>query len=166
MKPENLRELTRAEAEDFLYREARLLDERRFEEWLALFTHDGRYWVPCGTGQESSPVTHLVYDDRAQLEDRVWQLQHPRHSSQNPSSQTTHLVSNVEVGGADGSPALRSSFVVYELRRTQTGQGEPRPFVGRCEHLLRWEDGGWRIVEKKIWLISRDLPIANLTFLL
>lgn len=159
--------LTRAEAEDFLYREARLLDERRFDEWLALVTPDGRYWVPCGQGSETGPVTHLALDDRAQLDDRVRQLQHPRHSSQNPPSVTTHLVTNVEAeGAADGGATVHSSFVVYELRRTQGGSGEQRSFAGRCEHLLRWEQGEWRIAQKKVWLINRDLPISNLTFLL
>ena len=159
--------LTRAEAEDFLYREARLLDERRFDEWLALFTADGRYWVPCGQPMDEGPLTHLVSDDRAQLEDRLRQLQNPRHSSQRPPSMTTHLVSNVEVEGvSDGHAAVHSSFLVYELRKTQGGDGRTRPFAGRCEHLLRQEAGQWRIADKKVWLMERDLPISNLTFLL
>lgn len=159
--------LSRPEVEDFLYREARLLDERRFDEWLGLFTPDGHYWVPCGLGEDPGLATHLVYDDRAQLEDRIWQLQQPRRFAQNPPSMTTHLISNVEVeGGADSRPTVRSSFVVYEMRKTQAGRGEPRSFAGRYEHHLRWEDEQWRIGLKKVWLIDRDLPIYNLTFLL
>ena len=160
-------ELKRAEAEEFLYQEARLLDDRRFEEWLALFERDCQYWIPCGREETAGPITHLVHDDRAQLEDRVWQLQQPRHSSQSPPSITTHLVSNVQVEtGDDGFAAVHSSLLVYEMRMTQGGAGAPRAFVGRCEHRLRWDDGQWRIASKTVWLLDRDLPIYNLTFLL
>ncbi len=160
-------ELTRAEAEDFLYQEARLLDERRFDAWLALFTADGRYWIPSGRGDDSGLEAHLAYDNLTQLKDRVWQLQQPRHSSQSPPSLTTHLVSNVQVEPhADGRMQLYSSFVMYELRKAQGGSGEPRSFAGRFEHLLRWEAYSWRIECKKAWLLNKDLPIFNLTFLL
>jgi benzoate/toluate 1,2-dioxygenase subunit beta len=159
--------LERAEAERLLFREARLLDERRFAEWLDMFGQDCRYWIPCGREDETGPWTHLVLDDREQLEDRVWQLQHPRHSSQSPPSRTTHLVSNVEVEeGQQGEAMVFSSFIVYEVRMTQGGSGEQRSFAGRYEHTLRQEDGEWRIAAKKIWLINRDLSIFNLTFLL
>ena len=159
--------LARADAEALLYREARLLDERRFPEWLALFTEDCQYWVPCGREDMPGPITHLVHDDRAQLEDRVWQLQHPRHSSQNPPSTTMHVVSNVEVEEHDDAqPTVHSTLLLYEMRLTQGGSGAQRSFVGRCVHGLRWDGGQWLIASKKVWLLDRDLPIYNLTFLL
>src|SRR5262245_48923683 len=109
--------LDRPAAERLLFREARLLDERRFDQWLGMFTPDCRYWVPCGREGETAPWTHLALDDRDQLEDRVWQLQHPRHSSQHPPSRTTHLISNVEVeAGEGGASTVYSSFVIYEVR--------------------------------------------------
>ncbi len=160
-------ELTRAEAEDFLYEEARLLDERQFAAWLDLFTADGHYWIPSGRGEDPGLETHLAYDDLTQLRDRVWQLQQPRHSSQTPPSLTTHLISNVQVSPRDADRVqISSSFVLYELRKAQGGSGEPRSFAGRYEHLLRREGATWRIECKKIWLLNRDLPIFNLTFLL
>jgi benzoate/toluate 1,2-dioxygenase subunit beta len=159
--------LTRAEAEDFLFHEARLLDERRFAEWLELFTDDCRYWVPCGQGEDPGLVTHLAYDDRPQLEDRVWQLQQPRHSSQSPPSLTSRLVSNVQVDHREAARVtVRSNFVLYELRKLQAGEGEPRSFAGFTEHSLRREGTGWKIELKKVWLLNRDLPVFNLTFLL
>jgi 3-phenylpropionate/cinnamic acid dioxygenase small subunit len=159
--------LTRADAEDFLFYEARLLDERRFAEWLGLFTADCHYWIPCGQGEDPGVVTHLVYDDRSQLEDRVWQLQQPRHSSQSPPSLTTHLISNVQVDNSEEARAtLRSNFVLYELRRMQGGEGEPRSFAGFTEHFLRLDGTDWKIEMKKVWLLNRDLPVFNLTFLL
>lgn len=158
--------MSRPEAEDFLYREMRLIDERRFDDWLALFTEDCHYWIPCGQGEDPGRVTHLVYDDRAQLEDRVWQMQQTRRWSQSPPSMTTHLVSNVQVEDGPGDDlTVHSSFVVHEVRRVQGGEGEQRAFAGRYEHVLRWEDDQWRIVLKKVWLINRDLPIFSLTFL-
>jgi hypothetical protein len=56
--------------------------------------------------------------------------------------------------------------VVYELRKTQGGEGEPRSFAGHYEHLLRREDSEWKIETKKAWLLGRDLPVFNLTFIL
>jgi 3-phenylpropionate/cinnamic acid dioxygenase small subunit len=159
--------LTRPEAEDLLFHEARLLDERRFDQWLALFTDDCHYWVPCGQGEDPGLITHLVYDDRSQLEDRLWQLQQPRHSSQSPPSLTSHLIANVQVDDSgDRHATVRSSFVVHELRKTQGGEGEPRSFAGHYEHLLRREDSEWKIETKKVWLLGRDLPVFNLTFIL
>ncbi len=158
--------LTRQEAEDFLYQEARLLDERRFDDWLGLFTQDGRYWIPCGQGEDPGLVTHLVYDDRTQLEDRVWQLQHPRRFSQNPPSLTSRMISNVQVEvGEDGQTVVCSVFVVRELRKVQGGAGDERSLGGHYRHHLRWEDGAWRISLKQAWLLSRDMPVSNLTFL-
>lgn len=159
--------LTRPAAEAFLYREARFLDEGRFDEWLALFTEDAHYWVPCAEGADPQLTTHLVYDDHRQLEDRVWQLRHPRRVSQGPPSLTTRLISNVEVENVASSEALvRSSFALHEVRRVQGGRGDQRTFAGRCQHLLRYEAGELRIVCKTVWLVNRDLPISNLTFLL
>ena len=104
--------ISRGQAEELLYHEARLLDERRLADWLALFTPDCRYWIPSGHPDDTGPFTHLAYDDRAQLEDRVWQLQHPRRSSQNPPSRTVHLISNVEVeDGALSRPDLAANVV-------------------------------------------------------
>jgi hypothetical protein len=68
--------------------------------------------------------------------------------------------------GGDGHATVRSSFVVHELRKTQGGEGEPRSFPGRYEHHLRREDGAWKIATKKVWLLGRDLPVFNLTFIL
>jgi len=159
--------VTREEAEALLYSEAQLLDERRFDEWLALFTADGRYSVPCGEKGDPGPITHLVSDDHSGIEDRVWQIQHPRRFSQNPPSRTTHMISNVLVDAAEGDDiAVHSAILVHEMRKTQGGKGETRSFAGHCEHVLRHEDGALRIASKTIWLIDRELPIYNLTFLL
>jgi 3-phenylpropionate/cinnamic acid dioxygenase small subunit len=159
--------LTRAEAEELLYREARLLDERRLEEWLGLFTADARYWIPGGEAAEPGTEVAIVDDDRPTLEDRVTRLRSPATHAQSPPSRTLHLVGNVEVEPVRAEPAavrVHSVQVIYESRA-----GQVRSFAARCEHLLVRDGaagGAWRIAEKRVYLVDRDLPQYNLTFLL
>ena len=155
-------QMSRSQAEDFLYHEARLLDEGRLEDWLSLFTHDAYYWIPSNKGADPRVETPIVYDSREGLEDRISRLRSPAAHSQSPPSRTTHLISNVEVkGGENGISVVYSGFVVYEVRL-----GLERSMAGRCEHHVREEEGEWRIALKKVWLINRDAAIYNLTFLL
>ena len=92
----------RAAFETFLYAEARLLDARRFRDWMALFAEDGTYWVPAAPDQKS-PFDHvsLFYDDRDLMKTRIDRLEHPRIHIQTPPSRTVHLVGNVMVEEAD-----------------------------------------------------------------
>ena len=84
------------EIETFLVHEARLLDERRYEDWLALFTEDGWYWVPVEEGQASPKETvSLIYDDRRLLETRVRRLTQTKLHAQEPKSRTSRIVTNV-----------------------------------------------------------------------
>src|SRR5499425_3218868 len=88
----------RSEIEQFLYREAWLLDHGRLDEWLALFTDDATYWIPLQANQ-ADPLTtsSIVYDDRRLLEVRVRQFQHPRAHARVPAPRTVHQVGNVQV---------------------------------------------------------------------
>jgi ethylbenzene dioxygenase subunit beta len=165
------RRLSLREAERLLYREARLLDERRLDEWLDLFAPDGVYWLPIAEDGDPTREPSLLFDDSAQRVQRVFQLLHtPRHA-QRPPSRTIHLLANVELD--EGVPEADSavvycSMVVFELRpgdRQQIGLGEQRAFAARCEYRLRYTDA-WRIVLKKVLLINRDLPLYNLSFIL
>lgn len=149
--------LSRPAAEAFLYREARLLDERRFEDWLALFTADGHYIVPGGDVQDPDGGVPLIDDDRPTLEDRIERLRSPAAHAQSPPSRTVHVVGNVEVEG----PHIHSTLLIHEARAGQT-----RAFAARCRHLLRWEGDQWRIAEKRVHLVNSDHPLYNLTFLL
>src|SRR5215469_14369458 len=90
--------LSRSEAEDILYREARLLDDRCYREWLELFGEDARYWIPCnGEGTDPEREITLVYDDLPRLRDRVERLASGVAHAQTPPSRTKRLISNVEV---------------------------------------------------------------------
>src|SRR5215468_6685626 len=110
-----------ARCERFLLHEARLLDDGKFDDWLALFTPDAWYWVPSEPGQDNPHDTvSLIYDDRRLLETRVRRLASPRIYSQEPRSRTTRLVGNVSVEevSADGlSCTVRSKFFMLENRR-------------------------------------------------
>src|SRR3989440_9174347 len=107
--------------ERFLQHEARLLDEGKFDDWLALFTPDGCYWVPSEPDQENPhDLVSLIYDDRRLLETRVRRLASPRIYSQEPRSRTSRTVSNVSIEdiAADQSACtVRSKFVLIENRR-------------------------------------------------
>lgn len=139
--------------EAFLVHEARLLDERRFEEWLGLFTDDGWYWVPIDPEQDSPHDTvSLMYDDRRLLETRVRRLAHPRIHAQEPASRTSRIVANVtveELGPGADECTVRSKFEMIEYRRNRQ-----RLFGGTCRHGLRLDGGGFRIRWKRVDLVN------------
>lgn len=172
---------TVSEAEQVLFREARLLDSRRYEEWLELFTEDGLYWVPArfdhaGTEagephQDHRGDVHIIYDDAQRRSERVWRTLHTPVLDQKPPSRTIRVVSNVEVSPeplADGATRVFCCQMISEMRpgaRGQAGLNEPRHLPARAEYHLRPADGHWRIALKKIWLLQADQPIFNVTFL-
>jgi len=119
--------------EQFLLHEARLLDEAKFDDWLALFTLDGWYWVPSEPGQTDPHNTvSLIYDDRRLLETRIRRLASPRMYSQEPRSRTSRIVANVTLEDSEGrSATVRSKFLMIEYRREQQ-----RVFAGTAWHRL------------------------------
>jgi benzoate/toluate 1,2-dioxygenase beta subunit len=149
------------ECERFLVHEAWLLDDGKFDEWLALFTEDARYWVPSEPGQDDPLTTvSLMYDDRRLLETRVRRLASPRLYSQEPRSRTSRIVSNVvlqEVGPKRESCVVRAKFLMLESRRH-----EQRMFGGSCMHRLVLRDGAIRIAMKRVDLINCDTPLDGL----
>ena len=95
-KPTSIPDIREIEA--FLFLEALLLDERRFEEWLNLFTETAWYWVPTQPNQDNPHDTiSLIYDDRRLLETRVRRLGNPRIHAQVPHSRTSHIIGNVTI---------------------------------------------------------------------
>lgn len=162
---------SRTEAEDFIYKEVRFLDDRRFEEWLKLFTDDGLYWIPLDDSADPEKEPSVLYDDSITRRQRVYQLLHQPHYSQMPPSRTIHFTSNVEfnAGDNDDTSLLHCNFAVFELRPgdpRQFGLGDQNTLVGRCEYHLRYIDGQWRIALKKFIMMNRDLPLRNLSFIL
>jgi 3-phenylpropionate/cinnamic acid dioxygenase small subunit len=133
----------RHKVENFLYREARLMDEHAYDEWLALWTDDALYWVPCNE------------DDTARLKSGA-------AYAQDPKSRLSRIVSNVEIEAENKTETIvRSSFNVTALRR-----GRVDIFAGRAIHKLRPEGDSFKIAHKKVLLINNDVVIHNLTFLI
>ncbi len=154
--------LSRSEAEDLLYREARLLDDHRYQEWLAMLDEHATYWIPCnGEGIDTNREISLVFDDKHRLTDRIGRLESGLAHAQNPPSKTKRLVSNVQIENAtDNAATVLSGFILFELRH-----GKERIFAGRYEHRLRLIDGRWKIANKKVVLVNNDEVIDNLTFI-
>jgi benzoate/toluate 1,2-dioxygenase beta subunit len=148
----------------FLAREARLLDENRLEEWLALFAPECAYWVPGAPGA-NDPLKEIAvcFDDRRQLEGRIYRLCTGHAWSQVPASRTARMVSNVEVF-ATADPELymvRSVFLTTEIRA-----GDTRTLAGWCCHRLARSGGGWRILVKQVNLLNCDQNLRNPSFIL
>jgi 3-phenylpropionate/cinnamic acid dioxygenase small subunit len=145
--------IDRVAAEAFLVNEARLLDERRFRDWMGLFTEDGIYWVPS-TPDQKSPLDQasLFYDDRELLKTRIDRLEHPLIHVQTPPSRTVHLVTNVTVEPAEsGDVTIVSNVLMVEYRLDRQ-----RIFAGRQQHRLRFLDSAWRIAMKRVDLVNCD----------
>jgi 3-phenylpropionate/cinnamic acid dioxygenase small subunit len=152
---------------EFLYREARLADEARYAEWLALWTDDGVYWVPATTDPGADPQKHLshVYDNRARLETRVKLLQTGHRYSQEPASSMRRLIANIEARTGEGGELIaESNFLLAELA-LQAGH-ELHWWVGRTTHRLRRVDGALRLAGKKVVLVNAAEPLPNLAFLI
>ena len=144
----------------FLEHEARLLDEAKFDDWLALFTADAWYWVPSEPGQNNPHDTvSLIYDDRRLLETRVRRLASPRMYSQEPRSRCSRMVGNVSIEEADASGVtVRSKFLMLEYRRQSQ-----RLFGGTALHRLVQAGGAIRIAWKRVDLINCDAPMDGIT---
>ena len=154
-------------AVEFLYREARLADEARYAEWLALWTDDAVYWVPATTDPEADPESRLshIYDNRARLETRIKLLQTGHRYSQVPASLMRRIISNIEVEeGPNGELVAGSNFFLAEL--SIQAQSEMHWWVGRATHHLRRADGLLRMSQKKVVLINAAEPLPNLSFLI
>jgi len=168
--------------EQFLYREARLLDERRFHDWLDLFTDDLRYWMPVRTSRypKSSRAIVILDEDRyieeelaqegelavldetkESLSMRIARLDTGMAWAEDPPSRTRHLITNIEVeaGSTDAELTVYSNFLVYRTR----GETEQDFFVGRREDTLRNVAGTWKIAYRKIVLDQNVLLPKNIS---
>ena len=157
--------VTRSEVEDFLYDEADLLDNWRYDEWLALFEEGGRYEVPTTDYAGWSPHESgsFVDDDWDLLQARVKRLKSRKAHAENPHSRTQRLISNVRVLPADtGTVHVSASFAVYRAR-----DGHFDTYVGRYDHILVVTDAGLRFRRRRSILGHEQLaPGARLSFIL
>jgi 3-phenylpropionate/cinnamic acid dioxygenase small subunit len=146
--------------EQFLLQEARLLDDGKFDAWLALFTPEAWYWVPSEPDQADPVETvSLIYDDRRLLETRVRRLASPRMYSQEPRSRTSRMIGNATIEETGkGFATVRSKFIMIEYRREQQ-----RLFGGTALHRLVQTGGRIMIAWKRVDLVNCEAPLDGIT---
>ncbi len=167
------------EIEDFLYYEADLLDERRWDEWLALLTDDVVYFMPMRRNVKSG--RHAAHentregkdinwfeDDKWTLQKRVEQIATGVHWAEEPLSRVCHVVGNVRLIDARPSAAaaseatVKSKFVVHQNRV----QYESNLFIGKKTDRLRKVDGAWKLARREVILDQSVLLAKNLSIIL
>jgi len=149
------------ELEQFLYREARLLDEQRWQEWSELFCKDGEYWLPATPGQPD-PQNHLslIYETDLLRAVRIKRYKHPNAFSLQPKPRSAHLVTNVALDAfepATGNHVVHSKFIVLQYRRE-----DQNVYGGTYIHHLKRIDGELKIALKKVELLNCDAPLDNI----
>jgi 3-phenylpropionate/cinnamic acid dioxygenase small subunit len=156
----------RAEVEAFLYREARLADESRYDEWLELIDDEVHYWVPKGRADYDTALqVSFVNDNRQRLETRIRQLGTGVHYAQTPPSPMRRVVSNIELLEVDDDEIVAgSNFVHYE--HSIQASNELRIWAGRATHRLRRVEGQLRIRAKTVELVNGTGPVPTMAFLL
>jgi 3-phenylpropionate/cinnamic acid dioxygenase small subunit len=152
---------TDRELTDFVYAEARLLDELRFEDWLALFAEDGVYWMPLAPGQTDARLhASLMHEDKLLLQVRVERLRGARTYSQQPASRCHHLLQAPTVESRDEAAGVyltRCAFHYVETRRD-----EQQLYAGWATHTLVATPAGLRIRLKRVDLVNCDATFGNM----
>lgn len=144
---------------DFVVHEAALIDARRFDEWLALFADDGRYWVPLQGAAQVEGAAHnaLADEDKLLLALRIERLKSPRAHSQHPPSRCQHVLQPPRIVQADldsGRCELHTPFVYVESR------GERQlTLAGVARHRLVRRGEAWRIAQKRVDLLDAGIPL-------
>lgn len=161
----DLATVTRTQVEDFLYREAELLDAWDLDAWLALFTDDARYVVPCNDLPDGDPTRDLVLidDNMLRLRSRVERLNSRKAHREYPHSTTSHQITNVRLNPVDGDElGVRAEFTVWRFRGERSNA-----YVGRHHYRLRLIDGDLRIAHKRAVLAMTSLrQVADVAIIL
>jgi 3-phenylpropionate/cinnamic acid dioxygenase small subunit len=156
------------EVAQFLFKEARLADESRYDDWEALWTDDALYWVPAG-GADIDPVSRVsvIYDNRSRISTRMKQVKTGKRYAQAPPSDLRRIIGNIELlGGRPGACGgtdleVGANFIACESR----ARGN-HLWGGRVTYRLRKVDGVIRLAYKKVVLVDNDKPIPTLGFLI
>ena len=170
------------EVEQFLYREARLLDSRRFHQWAELLADDLRYWIPlrsniypanskaiasldesCPEEREFTEIHELAVMDETKgtLLRRIARLDSGLAWAEDPPSRTRHFISNVELEPTDNSGEVKvySNFIMYRTR----GEREEDFYVGSREDILRRTGESWLLSYRKVVLDQTVLSAKNVS---
>ena len=146
---------TLKDVEQFLYRQADILDERRWEEWLALFTDDGIYWMPASATQDTGEgQPNIFWEDHYLMDMRIRRVEHPYAHSQEAGHRTSHVVSNVMIQSErDDEIIATSRFHMVEYRLD-----DQRYFGGRYTHTLSRTKAGLKIRLQRVDLVNVEGP--------
>jgi 3-phenylpropionate/cinnamic acid dioxygenase small subunit len=152
---------TKQDLIDFVIREARMLDEHRFEEWLGLFAEDGHYWMPAEWGQtDAKLVGSLMYEDKLLLTIRVERLKGNRTFSQKPKSRCHHVLQTPQVDARDDAKGEYQLYTPFHYLETRMDEKEL--FAGWARHHLVSQDGALKIKLKRVDLVNCDAAFGNI----
>jgi p-cumate 2,3-dioxygenase beta subunit len=164
--PPNPSFITRSQVEDFLYREAALLDEWRLEEWLGLLTDDATYYVPPNDHPDGDhrTVLFILADDIVRIRERVKRLMSPECHAEYPHSRTRRLISNVRIVSVEGdSVTVAANFICNRFRRYE----RVREYVGAYRFVLKRVEGELRIKERRVIIDAHELgSLGAVSFIL
>lgn len=147
---------------DFIYDEARMLDEGRYDAWLALWLPDGHYWMPLEYQQKDPhTVTSLMYEDLFMLKLRVERLNGARTFSQKPKSRCHHVLQRPFVDEMDGDRFVTTTFMHY----VETRLDEQQLLALTARHELALVDGALRIANKRVDIVNCDAAFRNIQLL-
>jgi 3-phenylpropionate/cinnamic acid dioxygenase small subunit len=145
----------------FIFLEARLADEARYDDWEALWDDDARYWVPLHEGADPDKEVSYIYDNRRRLASRIAQLNTGVRHAQTPPSKMRRVVSNLEVLDRDHTTVtIGSNFMLFEYRYSMM------IWAGRYIHRIRTSSDSLRLVEKTVHLVNSEAPISTMAFLI
>jgi 3-phenylpropionate/cinnamic acid dioxygenase small subunit len=147
--------------QQFLFREARLLDERRFGEWIALFTPEAEYWVPYAW-EQASPNDHvsLFYETVTLLRMRVDRLERELSPLDTPKARVNHYLANITAEETHGGELVARAYLLFAEYRRE----ESRWLAGRCTWRLRPHEAEFRIAFKRVDLLNADQDGGHLRF--
>jgi len=146
---------------DFVVREARLIDQQRFDEWLDMYADDAFYWMPLEWNQTDPRLTcSLMYEDKLLLSIRVERLKGARTFSQKPKSRCHHVLQTPQVDSRDEA---NNSYVTWTpMHYIETRLDDQTLFAVWATHHLTVEDGRLRIKLKRVDLINCDAAFGNI----
>lgn len=145
----------------FVYHEVRLIDEQRFDEWLALFAEDGRYWMPLEYGQTDRRLTaSLMDEDLFLLRLRVERLQGNRTYSQKPRSRCHHVLQQPQIDRRD--PAANCYMTWTPMHYVEVRLDRQDFYAAWATHHLTMIDGMLRIKLKRVDLVNCDAAFGSI----
>ena len=170
------------DVEQFLYREVRLLDDRRLHQWAELLADDLRYWMPMRSNlypanskaiaslneaqQETRDLTEphelaVMDETRDTLLRRIERLDSGLAWAEDPPSRTRHFISNVELEATERHNEVKvySNFIMYRTR----GEREEDFYVGSREDILRRSGDSWQLAYRKVVLDQSVLSAKNVS---